>query len=161
MTAEHLHLLLNHGPLFAVAFSLPLLVFGLLRRNDTVSRVSLVGLITAAALCLPVYFSGEDAEHAVEDLQGVSHEFLEEHEDAAKTTIILVEVLGALSAAVFFVSLKRPQAPRGLLAIVLVAAAGVFVVIAYTNNLGGKIRHSELRSGEAVQMNTDAVHNEH
>ncbi len=159
MSAEHLHLLLNHGPLFAVAFALPLLLFGFIRRNDTVSRVALVGFVVAAVLTVPVYLSGDEAEHSVEELPGVSHDYIEEHEDAGKLTLWIVEGLGALSAVVLFLSLKKPQVSRGLLIVVLLAGMGTFALIAYTNNLGGKIRHSELRGSATYDQ--DAVHNEH
>ncbi len=161
MSAEHLHLLLNHGPIFAVAFALPLLLYGVIRRNSTVSKVALLGFVAAAVLAIPVYLSGEEAEHAVEELPGVSHDYIEEHEEAAELTLWLVSGLGLASAVVLFLSRKKPQMSNGLLAVVLLASIGVFISIAYTNNLGGKIRHSELRSGGAMQQNPEAVENEH
>lgn len=146
MSAQYIHLLLNHVPLLAVVFAFPLLVIGLMRRNDTLNRTALAGFITAALITWPVFLSGEDAEHAVEELPGVGHDYIEAHEEFAELTLWVVEALGLGAVVVLVLSRKKPSVPRGPLAALLALSVVVIGMVGYTNRLGGVIRHTEIRS---------------
>ena len=67
MNAAYVHLTLNHVPVLGVVFALPLLGFGLLRRNPALLRAGWVTLVAVALVAIPVYLSGEGAEEIVED----------------------------------------------------------------------------------------------
>ncbi len=56
-------------------------------------------MVFLALVTVPVYLSGEPAEEIVEDLAGVPHAFIEEHEEIAKVTLIATEVIGALACS--------------------------------------------------------------
>ena len=58
MNAPHLHLILNHVPTIGSAIALGLLLLGLLRRQEALTRVSLEVFYVVALLTLPAYLSG-------------------------------------------------------------------------------------------------------
>ena len=147
MNWAHLHLLLNHLPVLGTVFGLGLLAWAVLRRNDAVQRVALGTFVVVALLALPAYFTGEPAEGVVEHAAGVAETFIETHEAAALVALIGAELVGLLA----LVALYRARGGRtaSVLATraVLVMATVTVGLMAWTANLGGRIRHAEIRPG--------------
>lgn len=149
MSGAHIHLLLNHVPVIGIFIGFVVFALGVWRRNDSWTRLAL-GLFAAVALvALATMLTGESAEEAVEKLPGVSESLIGTHEDAAKLAAIGAYVLGAISLAALIWVRRRPL-PRALTAMVLPVVLLVSGLMAYTANLGGQIRHTEIRGG-AVQ----------
>ncbi len=149
MNFAHLHLLMNHIPLIGIPVALSFLAHGLWTKNSSSQRFSLLVLTVLAAMVLPVYLTGEPAEEVVEHLPGVVESFIESHEDFAKFSLILTLATGAFA----FIGLwfqknevRRFWLNSGIMGIAIVA----LISLAYTANLGGKIRHSELRADLGV-----------
>lgn len=150
MNPAHLHLALNHLPLVGVLVGGLLLAWGLFRDQEPVVRAALGTLLLAGAAAVGVYFTGEPAEELVESLAGVSEAALEAHEEAA----LWAAVGGGALAVLALVSLaagRMRRATRRLAGTTLAAAAVVLGVMAWTANLGGQIRHPEIRRGAAVE----------
>jgi crotonobetainyl-CoA:carnitine CoA-transferase CaiB-like acyl-CoA transferase len=146
MSSAHLHLIINHIPVLGVLFGAAILAYGLWRLQDAVIRVAL-GLFVASGLgAVGAYFSGEGAEEIVEELPGISHDIIETHEEVALIAFLLTALLGTVALALL-IWRRRSDIPRVAAVSLLVAAIGVFGVLAYTANTGGKIRHTELRDG--------------
>ena len=149
MSWAHLHLALNHVPVVGVPLALLLLGFGIVRHSRELTRTSFWLLAGLALVTLLVYLTGEPAEELVEGLAGVSEPVLERHEQAALTATVATAVLG-IAAATGLVRSRggRPDPGRYATAVLLLAllASGVLV---WTANLGGQIRHTEIRSGTA------------
>lgn len=146
MSGAHIHLLLNHIPVIGMLIGLVVFTLGVWRRNDSWTRLAL-GLFAAVALvALATMLTGENAEEAVEQLPGVSESLIGTHEDAAKLAAIGAYVLGAISLATLVWVRKRPL-PRVLTVIVLPFVVLVSGLMGYTANLGGQIRHTEIRGG--------------
>ena len=145
MSAAHLHLILNHAPLFGIVFATLGLAWALIGKNDGVARAGLGLLVLAGILVLPVYLSGEDAEDIVEHQVGVSETAIEAHEDAALGAAVAVGIVGAV-ALLLLVGFRTKAVPRSAttLALVLALAAGGW--IGYVANLGGQINHPEIRA---------------
>jgi hypothetical protein len=105
-----------------------------------------------------VYFTGEPAEDAIERLAGVTDSVIEAHEAAALVSLIAVELLGVLGLAGLLLSRSR-FSPM----LVIRSAFGVALItaglMAWTANLGGRIRHSELQ-GSAGQTTSAREHEE-
>ena len=99
-----------------------------------------------AATAVVVYLTGEPAEELIENLPGFSEAIVEEHEEVALIATIGMVVLG-LVALVGLIRFRPPRiAPtwygRGVLLLALLMGG----VMVWTANLGGQIRHSEIRS---------------
>jgi uncharacterized membrane protein len=150
MDLTHLHLLSNHIPVIGVIFGLVVLAWGMFQGSDEVKRVGLLTLIVAGIVAVPVYLTGEPAEEVVEKLPGVSEGIIELHEDSALISLIFAMVAGAF-ALLSLVSNRLKWAALakfsvvGTILVSLIAAG----LMARTANLGGQIRHSEIRA--AVQ----------
>jgi uncharacterized membrane protein len=149
MNAAYVHLMLNHVPILGVVFALPLLGFGLLRRNPTLLRAGWVTLVAIALVAIPVYLSGEGAEEIVEDKPGVSHDAIEAHEEIALFGLIGAEALGLLALAGLLLSRRAAGVPAWLPLgsfVLGLAVAGLMTAVAYR---GGMINHPEAH-GDAV-----------
>lgn len=150
MTPVHVHLALNHAPLFATLFGTVLLAWALFARNASAVRISLVVFVVGAALAVPVFFTGEPAEEAVENMAGVTRSAIEPHEDAAKLAIVSVGLLGLVSLAALATSRKQPTVAPGLAWAVLLLAMVGSLLLTYTSMLGGRVHHPEVAPGAAA-----------
>ena len=151
MNAAHLHLVLNHAPLFGVLFGALGLAVALLRRSDDMARLSLGLLLIGGLLAVPAKLTGEEAEEIVEEIGGISHDVIHEHEEAGETATIAAGLLG-LVALGGLLGFRQRAVPRGFLAAVLLGSLAVGGWVGYTNYLGGQIRHTEIRDGAAADQ---------
>jgi uncharacterized membrane protein len=150
MNSAHLHLLFNHAPILGSAFGLLLLVWGMLRRSDSVSRVGLATLVLSALIAIPAYLTGGPAEHLVEDLPGISEASIHTHEQAALIASYALWALGAACAWVLWRYRRTGvSVPSRYTRFALVGAVVVAGLMSWTSLLGGVIRHTEIR-GDAV-----------
>ena len=147
--------MLNHFPVIGTAFGLGLVGWALLRRSEELKKICLGIFIIVALLAIPAYLTGEPAEELVENLPGVSKTSIEQHEEAAQVAFagVLIVGIAALGGLLFF---RRDKAiPNWLAIIVLVLSLIVFVLMARTANLGGLIRHTEIRPEVHASMVND------
>lgn len=144
MDLVHLHLLLNHVPVIGTVLTALLLAWALLRRSSELGKVSLGLLGLLAVVAIVVYLTGEPAEERVEGLPGISEPIMERHEEIALVATIVMGAVGALALGALAAFRRRPL-PHGVTALALVATLGTAGVMGYTANLGGQIRHSEIR----------------
>lgn len=146
MNAAELHLALNHVPILGTIFGVLLLAYGTGRDSDPVVRAGLWALGLAGLAAVGVYFTGEPAEHLVEELAGTSEAALEEHEAMALWAAIGGGALGALSLGGLLFRYRSLRVDRRFVAAVLALGAGVAGVLGWTAYQGGQIRHPELRT---------------
>ena len=150
MNSVEMHLALTHVPVILSLVGLVILIVAILKRNRTLTKTSYIIILIAGVAALPVFFSGEGAEEAVEHLPGISEAIIERHEEVAKLAMIAIAATGALSlAALFF--LRWVVASHILKATVLLLAVTSGGLMAQTAHLGGQIRHSEIRSTVVAQ----------
>ncbi len=154
MDAVHLHLVLNHVPILGTIFGLVLFVFGLMRREAVLVKAGLVVFVVSGLTAGAAYLTGEPAEARVEHLAGISEAALEAHENAGFYALISAGVLGlfALSGLLFF----GKQLPRSITVTVVILALVVSGMMVWTANLGGQIRHAEIRP-DAVTQQTEPL----
>lgn len=154
MDATHFHLVISHAPLFGVLFGALLLAYVVARRSDEAARLGLGLVVIAGLLAVPTFISGDEAEDRVENIVGVSDVQIEAHEEAGKLAGYGIAGLGLLALGGLLAFRRRPI-PRpvvlGALVLTLAATAGV----GYTANLGGQIRHTEIRDGATSLTSTD------
>jgi hypothetical protein len=146
MDLLHLHLLLNHVPVIGTFFGIALLLAALVRRSRELVVASLALFVLNAAVAVPVYLTGEPAEDRVEKLPGVSAAVIERHEEAAAVGFGAVAVLGAVSLVGLALAARNKPVSRGLMAVPLVLAVVAAGLMAWTANLGGQVRHTEIRA---------------
>jgi hypothetical protein len=130
-----------------VPFGLFVMLWGFLRRSDEVKRLALVAFLLAGLSAAPAFLTGGSAEDAVEDIAGISSVAVSDHEDAAKTALIAALMLSAVALAGLLLWGRKPSAAKALLWVALAAALAVSGLFAWTANLGGHIRHPEIRQG--------------
>ncbi len=156
MDPVHVHLFLNHFPVICSVLAVPLFAYAYLRKSDELKQLALLVLVFAAAVTIPVYLSGEPAEEVVEKLAGVSHDLIEQHEDAAYFAMISMMITGAIALiGLIAMFLKKTGAAKFLVLVALLSAVGSAGLMLRTSNLGGQIRHSEIRAGDAVAQPAD------
>jgi hypothetical protein len=148
MNAAHAHLLLNHIPVIGAILGLIVLVWGFYRKNSEVRTAAMLVFVIVALLSIPAYLTGEPAEEMVEDLPGVSHDLIHEHEEAAEFAIWVMQGLGLASLVGLFFAWKKNAVPNWLNIAILALALASAAAMARTANLGGVIRHPEI-SGPA------------
>lgn len=159
MNAAHLHLMLNHVPLFAIVFGSGILLFGWLRASGLAARMGCVLFVLAGVAAGGTYLTGEGAEEVIEGQPGVVHSFIESHEAVAFYALIVSIVLavGALGALVIYRKGAMPGGVSGTLLVVALVALGT---MAYTANTGGKINHPELRTNVSAAPQSGDEHGE-
>ncbi len=143
--APHLHLILNHAPLYFALIGAVLLAIDA-RYPTRVMRMTAYALLIAGAFAaIATFATGTLAEERLEDLPGAAHAFLEPHEDAGRATLIacLLAGVAALTAALREARGAAPSAVLRTIAIVLAFAA--FAIGGYAALLGGEIGHPEIR----------------
>lgn len=150
MDLLHIHLLLNHFPVIGTIIGIALLVLGFLSKSDAIKRASLAVFFGIALLTIAVYLTGLPAEDRVEKAAGVSKALIEEHEEAAMPAFIAMEITGFVALIGLFVSFRISKFANVSFAAALTLSLVTFGLIARTANLGGQIRHVEIRSGAAA-----------
>ncbi len=164
MNAAHLHLLVNHVPVFGLVFGLLLLVAALWRGSGELSKTSLAILVITGIGAILVYLTGEPAGESIEHMAGVGESMVERHEDAALAATIAAGVVGGLAAIALLAFRKAADLPRWVTSSALVLTLGAAGLMGWTANLGGQIRHTEIRSGAAaagVNTQGDSGEREH
>jgi hypothetical protein len=156
MNPTHLHLILNHTPVFGAVFGLAILAFGLFRNSQELKRVAMGVFVIAALLTIPVYVTGEPAEQGVKSFNGASGQLIEQHEQAATTAFIATGLLGALALTGLLLFRKERLVPVWFVAAMLLASVAVSSAMAWTAHLGGQIRHSEIRASASAPARSES-----
>ncbi|HXG23548.1 MAG TPA: hypothetical protein VNJ09_03255 [Chthonomonadales bacterium] len=155
MNWTHVHLFMNHVPVMGTLFGILLLAAAMAMRSTQLKRVSLTVFVFVALAALPVYFTGEPAEETVKHLPGVNEVNIEQHEAAAKLSFVVIEALGVLALGVILLSRRSNTVPTGLLSAIFLVSLVAGGLVARTANLGGQIRHSEIRIAATPSTQAD------
>ena len=153
-----MHLALTHVPVIISLVGLGMLLVAFFIKNPTLTKASYILLLVAGVAAIPVFLTGEGTEEAVEKLPGVSEAIIERHEDVAKLAMISISAAGLLALAALF-SFRWQAASRVIRMLVLLAAIASGGLMFQTANLGGQIRHSEIRDGVALQNGNEVNSN--
>lgn len=156
MDLAHLHLLINHFPIVGTIIGTVIMLYALIKKVKNLQRTVLVLWIVLAAISPIVMNTGEEAEHKVEEMAGISENAIHEHEEAAEYAFWLMIGLGVISLAA--ISLYKmgsdiSMATKICFAISILAATAMI----RTGYLGGLIRHTEIQtstSSTSTEMHT-------
>jgi uncharacterized membrane protein len=152
MSQVHLHLFINHLPVFGSLLGALVLGYGLWSKsNQTKTAAYLLFIISAIGAGI-AYLTGEGAEEAVEGIQGVSEQVIKVHEESAAYALVSLIILGAFSLFVIFITNKNIAIRKTTALIALFISLVSFGLVAWTGYLGGQIRHTEITNGN-IQNN--------
>ncbi len=143
MNAAHLHIILVHLPIVLVPTATFVLLFGLIKKQGSVTHVALSLFVAASLFAIPAFLIGEDAEEMIEHLPGISEDTIEEHAEAADTAFWLTLVVGGTAMCGLVLRKRVPQLTQATLKVLAVAGALTSASLAHTAYEGGKIRHPE------------------
>lgn len=146
--AIHLHLILNHAPLFGELFAVSMLVVAGVLRSRTLLRTALAVVILTALGSIPVLLTGRAAGDAIGKVEGIDQDAIGPHEDAAERFLVAAEAAGLAA----LVALARPRrATIGIVSVLTLISLGL---AGWTANLGGLIHHNELREPARSALNS-------
>ena len=151
MSVTHLHLLLNHVPVVGVLGLAVLFALAAWRRRAELAKVALGLTVALAGVAVAVYFTGEPAEELVEHLPGFDEGLVEHHEEVAAVATAAFAALGALAAGALL-RYRRRVMPNGLATLGLVGTLLTSALVGWTANLGGQIRHTEIRAAASTSV---------
>jgi hypothetical protein len=146
LNGAHLHIMLNHVPVFGSLFAALLIAWGLLRKSEDVLRLGLALAFVVGIATWGVKLTGEPAERIVEHMAGVTRQSIHAHEEAADWATYLIAAAGVLGLIALLLVRRRHRSARGLSILALVVSLVGFAAVSRAALLGGEIRHPEARS---------------
>lgn len=147
MNSAHLHLLTTHVPVLGSVFGLGLWLLGWLKRSDELQRTSLQVFLLVAIFVAPTYLSGQPAsEMLLKLMPGMSRNPGDQHSEVAVLAFVASLVLGMVALAGMILFRKGTRLPTWFVLLTTVLALLTSVMMSWTANLGGRIRHPEIRA---------------
>jgi len=149
VNSVHLHLAINHSPLYATLFAFFLLLIGMMIRNRSVVTAGLVITIVAALCAIATYSAGDEASDIIDHsppIAGVDKTMIEPHSGAAGWFLTASCITGGLAIVVLFIGRRRGERPRWMEVVMLFALVFCLVTVARVALLGGRIHHPEVRA---------------
>jgi hypothetical protein len=146
MTLSHVHLLLNHVPVFGTLIGLCLLMAALMGKSDDLKRASLVVLLATALLTIPTYMSGNAAQFDIRKVEGISKSIIVAHENAALLAYLFMEIMGGIAWFALWEHRRNGRFGSAPVTAVLILGLVAFALIANAAGIGGAIRHPEILS---------------
>jgi uncharacterized membrane protein len=150
MNAAHFHLVVNHLPVIFPIVGIIVLITGLIFRSDAVKRTAYLIFITGALTSVAAMASGEIAEEVVENISGVTENYIERHEETAEVFSILIYLLCGVSVVGLWTNFKQKSISDLVSIVILIFALVVIYFGKETATTGGEIRHTEIRKEMGV-----------
>jgi hypothetical protein len=155
VTLTHLHLLLNHVPTLGSVVALGLLLLAFVRRNEHLKQVGLEVLFIIAIVTLPLYVTGVAALRELRDQADVSEIAIRIHQDVALMGFTFTEFTGFVAWIALWQYGRYGRFSRGLVPVVTLLLLLSLAVMARAANLGGEIRHPEIRSAAIADIDKE------
>ena len=151
ISGAHLHLVLNHLPVVGSIFALLLLTWAFFRHSDELKRAGLWAAVLVSTVTIPTYFTGEPAWEDIMDVPGDNDPFIEAHQSAAQFAFGASALTGLIALAALVMSRKGQPVPAKPTMLVLLLSLATTSLMTYVANLGGMIRHTEIRAGTVAK----------
>lgn len=158
MNDAHLHLIVNHLPIIFPIAGLIVMTAGWVAKSEAVKRTALMLFIIGALTTIAAMNTGEGAEEVVEHLNGISENYIEEHEEIAEVFALLGYLLGVLSIVSLWASFKQKSFKSFLITGTALFAVVVVFFAQQTGTSGGEISHPEIRNASAPAMTPEEEH---
>ena len=154
MNAAHYHLIVNHLPIFTTLIGIFILGWGMFKSSKPIKYIAFVLFIIGALGSYVAMETGESGEEIVEEVQGISHDAIHDHEEAAEISMWFTIIMGVLSVLALSASKLKIHFEKSLSAVLLVTALLALGSLTYTAYEGGKIRHTEAYAGQTGDQNS-------
>ena len=141
---------MNHVPTVGAVGALGLLLLAFVRRNEHLKHAGLEVLFIIAVLVLPVFVSGVAALQEMRGRTDISVDAVKIHEDAALIGFTVMEFAGFVAWVALWQSRRRGRASRGVVPAATVLLVVALAIMGRAANLGGDIRHPEIRAAGAA-----------
>jgi uncharacterized membrane protein len=148
MDTTHLHLLLNHVPTIGFIVALGFFIVSFIAKSDHLKQASLVLMVGIAFITIPTYVTGNGAWNHIQNMDEMHQTAAETHEGAAFLALVAIQITGALAFLGLWSLRRTGELSHGATAVIFVFAAVSFVLVAGAANLGGEIRHIEIRPAQ-------------
>jgi len=145
MDTTHLHLLLNHVPTIGFVVALAFYIVSFFGKSDHVKQASLALMVGVAFITIPTYVTGNAAWNAIQTMDDMKVSAAETHEGAAFLAMIAIQITGALAFLGLWSLRRTGSLSHASSAVIFIFASISFVLVAGAANLGGEIRHTEIR----------------
>ena len=145
MNWAHVHFMINHFPEVGIFGVTALLIYSLAGKSEEVKRVCFGLFVLLALITLAVFFTGQAAQDTVKKLPSVTEASIGRHEEMAALALVLMETLGLAALAGLLFLRVAGAIPKWIVVIVLLLSLVTAAAIGFTANLGGQIRHTEVR----------------
>jgi flagellar motor component MotA len=157
MDSTHVHLLLNHFPIIGILISTVFLLVGILKEKNSLKLTSLAMIVIMALISIPVFFTGEPAEEAVEKLPGVLESLIEQHEEAAEMAFWVMLVTGLFAFVSTGLNQLEFKIAKTFIYLTFLFCLFTSSLMARAGYYGGQIRHTEIRANtQSTQLNTQS-----
>lgn len=156
MNETHIHLLINHLPIVGSILGGLVLGYAIWTKNVQTSIAAYNVLILSSVGAIIAYTTGEGAEEAIENIQGISKNALDEHEDFAIVSLYGLIATGFSALVGLFTAWKKSPLARVMTIVTLCISLIAFGLVGRTGYLGGQIRHTELSNGQTIQSPSEA-----
>ncbi len=143
MNAAHLHLLAVHLPVVLCPLVVVLLAVGRLRRSDGLEKTGYAILIFAAAAGTVAFYSGPSAFEMLQEKLSDQRQLVESHAAVARAAFIVALVAAAVALQALLQFAQEEPPARWLRLTILLIALVACYLMAWSANLGGRIRHPE------------------
>lgn len=151
MDQVHIHLLITHLPIFGSILGGLVLAHGIWTKSDQ-TKIAAYNVLTISSVgAVIAYLTGEGAEEAVKDIQGVAKNIIEQHEDFALYALIALIAAGVVSLLGLYLTIKKLSLAKEVALLTLFVATISFGLVARTGYLGGQIRHTEIGTTSPAQ----------
>ena len=139
MDATRIHVFLNYIPLTGSVLGLAMIVFGMWRQNDRVSRTSLGLFVLTAIFTLAVYATGEIAGKGADQMVGPVWENIRVHRASAMPTFAAIMLTGIFALIGLISMLRRASLARWNKAVIMILAVASLLLALRTTDLGRHI----------------------
>ncbi len=152
MSAQHLHLLLNHVPTIGFGIGVALYVTSLVLRQPDLRRACLIIFFLTATITISTYVTGNDAREVLKENPGISDPMMRAHESEALVAFVFMELTGFLAWIGLWIWNRPSRFASMNVTLVLVSAALSFVLMSRAAYVGGAIRHPETESAQYIPL---------
>lgn len=147
MNDVHLHLAVNHFPIIGVIIGAITLGVSVALKEKGIRKAGLGILVFSAIMAIPAFLTGEGAEEVAEEIAGVSHDLIHEHEEQAESFLWLTITTGVLALFALILDIRNHKRAQALVFATLLIAVMSIYLGREVGVSGGEIRHPEIHEG--------------